>query len=848
MPPRPASLSSRYLVAVALVALATLLRFGLAALLGASAPYAIYHLAVFATAWHAGRGPGFAAVALSALCSTVYFVAPLRPEAASDVQLLASLGLFVVVSSALALVASELQRVQNLLREERDLYATTLRGLSDGVLLVDARGRVEYANPAAEVLGGRVRTGPACPPLDAWLGTEGLAAELAHQPVERELVLASPEGQSREVLLRGGSTQAAGATRRSVLVLHDLTAARQRDAATAGLLERDRQLRLVFNASRALLYLDRDFRLVWANRALRERHGLDEGASTDLATLLGPRARTALEQPLHEAMAGKMVEVEWSELDPSGQPRWWFAALTPDLQSDGSVHGCVVLCVDTTTQRRAEMALRRGEHQKRGVLDNLPELVWIAEPDGACNWFNYRWAEYTGTVVGDWAEPMHEEDHERAVAAWLRAHARGEPFSVEARYRRHDGALRWHLVHVRPLRDSDDAPIWGWCGTVTDIDDQKRAESMLRDEQHRINAFLGTLSHELRNPLAALSAAVQVVRHPRASPAMVTRATDTLERQTGLLRRMVDELLDVSRLIEGRIDLQRRCVPVGELLQDVCVDLAARAESGGVKLECHPPGHDVTIDGDLLRIKQAVENVVLNALSACSPGQRVEVSATAGLPGEAGIRVADNGRGLAPDELAGLVGGDASTLQGSLSGLGLKAVRRIVQLHGGRLVANSGGAGKGTTFDLFFPLYDAQDAARVAGIAPMQGVLLLDERILVIASTGDRAAALAAPLEQFGAEVRQAASGFEGLRVARDWLPTVVICSLDLPSPLSGIDVARLAGEIVPRPRLVAFSDEETDVAAEGFDDCLVGPVSMPRLLAALARPTPTAPPAPVAG
>ena len=268
-----------------------------------------------------------------------------------------------------------------------------------------------------------------------------------------------------------------------------------------------------------------------------------------------------------------------------------------------------------------------------------------------------------------------------------------------------------------------------------------------------------------------------------------------------------------------------------------------------MKLECRTPEREVTIDGDLLRIKQAVENVVLNALSACSPGQRVEVSAIPGQEGEAGIRVADNGRGLSAPELSGLVGGDAALLHGgSLAGLGLKAVQRIVQLHGGRLEARSSGPGQGTTFELFFPLYNAQQAARIAGIAPMQGVLLLEERILVIASPGDQAAALATPLEQFGAEIRQAASGFEGLRVAREWLPTVVICSLDLPSPLSGVDVARLAGEIVPRPRLVAFTDEEPDSPAEGFDDCLAGAVSMPRLLAALARPTPTPSPAPAAG
>jgi CheY-like chemotaxis protein len=300
---------------------------------------------------------------------------------------------------------------------------------------------------------------------------------------------------------------------------------------------------------------------------------------------------------------------------------------------------------------------------------------------------------------------------------------------------------------------------------------------------------------------------------------------------------MVEELLDAARLMDGRIDLQRRCVSLNELLHEVCADLSTRAASDNVDLHCEVPETKISIDGDLLRIKQAVENIVRNALDACSGGGSVHVSVIAGGVGEAGIRIADSGRGLSAEDLATLFEpGKSPGLHNGL-GLGLKTVHRIVQLHGGRVVARSDGPGTGATFELYFPLFDTR---AVIGADPTaaQRSQLIGQRVLIIAGGTD---ALVAPLEHCGAEVRRAASGFEGIRTAASWSPTAVVCDLDLPSPLTGCDVARqIAAQTAQRPRLIAIGDAgRVDVAAArnaGFDDCLARPIALPRLLATLAQ------------
>lgn len=600
----------------------------------------------------------------------------------------------------------------------------------------------------------------------------------------------------------------------------------------------------IVDASDARVFrVDRDLRLTWANRALRRRHGLAERLGGSLAEVFDAQKRAVLLRPLQRALAGSTESIEWRAVGSDGRPFWTLTTISPDVEADGAIHGCVVVSVDSTAQHRADEARQRGEERKRGVLDNLPDLVWTTGADGVADWFNHRWIDYGGRSITDWTDLMPAEDRESARAAWSDARRRSDAFDLEVKLLRRDGELRWHLLRMHPLRESvTDATVWGWCGSCTDIDDRKRAEEAMRSTQQRISTFLGALSHELRNPLAALAAATQVMRHPRAAPEMVARALDTFERQTSQLSRMIDELLDATRLMDGRIDLQFGDVSLGDLVREICDDLGARAAAEGVTLHCEQPSSPVVARIDALRIKQAVVNLVVNALQACRGEGSVTVSVIAGDTLEAGIRVADSGCGLTAERLAALFepGAGAPQRGGAVGGLGLglKIARHIAELHGGRLVADSAGSGRGATFELSFPRERAEAQAAEALPAATD---LAGQRVLVIGEAVDAQAI--EEIGRSGAEVLHARTGIEGLRLfARD-LPTVLVCDLDLPAPLSGCDVLREIdrGGARPRPRAIAIgSDAGVDVEAAkaaGFDDCLVRPVSSARLLPALVPP-----------
>jgi PAS domain S-box-containing protein len=611
------------------------------------------------------------------------------------------------------------------------------------------------------------------------------------------------------------------------------------------------RLQSILDASDArLFHLDSDFKLTWANRTLRKRHGIEDIAGAALTTLFDPQKRVALMRPLQRAMEGHCETLEWRALDAGGQSCWTYTMITPDLDARGKVRGCVVVCLDTTTRHLADVARQRNDDQRRGILESLPDLVWMATADGTGEWFNHRWAEFTGRSVADWLAPVHPEERQHACSDWQRALAEGTPLEIEVRLQRHDKEWRWHRVRAQPLRQSiTDATVWGWCGSCTDVDDQKRAATALKTNQQRLTSFLGTLSHELRNPLAAISAAVQILRHPKALPDMTTRAMETLDRQVAFLARMVGELFDSAQVVSGKIDLQRRRVAINEIIRGVCESLAAGAADKGIALVWTTHATDPFIDADFLRIHQALENVVLNAINACALGDTVTVSPLSGSSGDVGLRVTDTGCGLSSDAIAQLLESDI-VLDGAHPaglGLGLATVNRIVELHGGRINVTSAGPGKGTTFDLYFPLYRDHDTDTVESVATRRTQRLPDQRVLIISRSATEIEGL---LGQCGAELRSAMMGFEGLRIAEAWPVTAVLCDLDLPAPLSGYDVAR---QIRARPspqrmHLVAIGEDDAidlpTVKAAGFDEVLVRPISLQRLLDKLTmtdNPSPTA-------
>jgi two-component system, sensor histidine kinase len=227
---------------------------------------------------------------------------------------------------------------------------------------------------------------------------------------------------------------------------------------------------------------------------------------------------------------------------------------------------------DITERKLAEEALRRSEAQFRQLADSLPQIVWTARPDGYLDYYNERWYEYTGFPRGQygeasWVPILHPDDVRRCKDTYYGCIKSGRPYQIEYRFKdRATGGYRWFLGRAFPVRDGQ-ARIVRWFGTCTDIDDTKRAEEALQEADRRKDEFLATLAHELRNPLAPLRNAVELLRRAGGDAGLMEQARTMMERQLGQMVRLVDDLLDLSRIAAGKLRLRRERVGLEAVLR-----------------------------------------------------------------------------------------------------------------------------------------------------------------------------------------------------------------------------------------------------------------------------------------
>ena len=237
-------------------------------------------------------------------------------------------------------------------------------------------------------------------------------------------------------------------------------------------------------------------------------------------------------------------------------------------------------------------ALRESEAKFRTIADAMPQMVWSTLPDGYHDYYNQQWYNYTGVphnaTDGDgWNDMFHPDDSARAWAAWRASLATGKVYEIQYRLRHHSGVYRWVLGRALPVRN-DAGAIIRWMGTCTDIDDQKQAEDALRQASLRKDEFLAMLAHELRNPLAPISSAAQLLLLANPDPARVHKAGHIIVRQVRHLTELVDDLLDVSRVTRGHITLTLGTV-------DLCAVVAEAAEQAGPLLAARR--HSLTLEG-----------------------------------------------------------------------------------------------------------------------------------------------------------------------------------------------------------------------------------------------------------
>jgi PAS domain S-box-containing protein len=579
-------------------------------------------------------------------------------------------------------------------------------------------------------------------------------------------------------------------------------------------------------------------------------------------TWLNPRACDFFGFPMEELVGRRVTEViprAWEAPDvfatltrvlATGEPaelevrggrrgadRWYLNHVVP------LGDGVAVWFSDVTERHRTEQRLRESEARFRRLADTAPVMIWVTNHEN-CEFVNREFLEYTGLTLPEvlgtrWMDAMHPEDRDAYVGAFRRAVAEGSYFEAQSRFRRTDGTWRWFTSRALPVYEPD-GRFAGHVGCSADIDDVKRSQVLLQEADRRKDEFLAVLAHELRNPLAPIRQAAAITAACGATPAQVAQAREIIERQVGHMALLLDDLLDVSRITRGVLELRRRDVVLDELLTGAVESARPVMERKGHRLVVDTRDRDLRLNVDPVRISQVLTNLLTNAAKFTPPGGIVGL-ATRVEDGCLVIEVADDGVGIAPENLKSVfgmfsqVGPALDRTEGGL-GIGLALVKGIVELHGGSVEALSRGLGHGSCFIVKLPLgMGPVRPAAISGIAMHMRVE--PRRILVVDDNVDAADSLAMLLQLDGHDVGVANGGPEALQRLAGF--DARICILDI--GMQGMNGYQLAerlreGEDPARRRLLIAltgwgqAADRARAAEAGFDHHLTKPVDLDRL------------------
>ena len=436
------------------------------------------------------------------------------------------------------------------------------------------------------------------------------------------------------------------------------------------------------------------------------------------ATYLEPLGITSmLDAPIR--VGGRMVGVVCHE--HVGPPRQW----REDEQAfAGSVADAVSLALEENERRRAEVALRESEERYRRIVETALEGIWAIDAQSRTTYANPRMAEMLGYTVEEMMgrnafDFAHPDDANPANQEWDQRR-QGVASRPEFRFLRKDGSILWAQCSAAPLLD-EAGRFAGAFTMVVDITDRKQAEAereeiLLRERKARAEAetanrikddFLATVSHELRTPLNAMAGWVHLLRSGSLDVATTERALETVDRNVRAQAQIIDDVLDVSRIVQGSLALAFQPVDLAAILHHVVESLRPAAQSKDIALHTafEAPGTEVTGDPD--RLQQVAWNLLANAVKFTPRGGSVEVR-LARQDGDLKLEVCDSGEGISPDFLPHVferfrqADSSASRIHGGL-GLGLSIVRHLVELHGGTVSAESPGIGHGSRFTVLLP-------------------------------------------------------------------------------------------------------------------------------------------------
>ncbi|WP_167759678.1 PAS domain S-box protein [Massilia horti] len=512
------------------------------------------------------------------------------------------------------------------------------------------------------------------------------------------------------------------------------------------------------------------------------------------------------------------------------------------------IRECVQRVGARVQKARAEAALRESEARFRALAEASPALIWQLGPDGGAMYFNQRYLDVTGMSVSElldngWHQVIHPDDLQTYAAAADEALQQRKPFQMRVRCKVHDGQWHWFESSAMPWF-SDDGQYRGLVGISIDVTEAVLAEESLREADRRKDEFLATLAHELRNPLAPISNAVHLLRQPDGRR-RADRIVEMVGRQVQQIVRLVDDLMEVSRITRGKIELERRPLALGEVLAAAVETSLPAIEQASHRLEVALPDEPLVVAGDRVRLTQVFTNLLNNAARYTDRGGRICVGARRE-EGWAVITVRDNGMGIAPEQLPHVfemfvqLHRPASRGPGGL-GIGLTMVRNLVEMHGGQVEASSAGPGQGSEFRVRLPLLAPDALSPPADTRHQAGAPLAGRRVLIVDDNRDAADSLSLLLASKGADAKAVYDGESGLALLPILRPHVLVLDIGMPR-LNGHEVARRVRDSGRFPGLCIIAltgwgqqADRQQSRISGFDHHLTKPVdlaSLERLIA----------------
>ncbi|AVH67496.1 ATP-binding protein [Nostoc sp. 'Peltigera membranacea cyanobiont' N6] len=610
--------------------------------------------------------------------------------------------------------------------------------------------------------------------------------------------------------------------------------------------------------------LDREWRYTFVNDRLADVVGIQK------KDLLGrivwevfpDLVKTEFYTQVHRAIAQQtVVRFEYFH---APWKRWFENRLYPFGE------GISIFVTEISDRKQAEKALRESEEQFRNMADNAPFMVWVTDIAGYCTYLSKSWYDFTdqteemGLGFG-WLNAVHPEDYDDAKNIFLEAKSYCSAFRMEYRLRRKDGVYRWTIDAANPWFGVD-GQFKGYIGSVIDITERKAAEAerdrllqleqAARTEAERANRikdeFLAVLSHELRSPLNPILGWARLLQTREFHQAEIKKAIATIERNAKLQAQLIEDLLDVSRILQGKLNLNMLPVNLVLVIEAGLETVRLAAEAKDIQIKTMLDASLAHVLGDSGRLQQVIWNLLSNAVKFTPEGGKIAIQLER-IDTQAQITVSDTGKGIDPEFIPYVFEyfrqADSTTTRrfGGL-GLGLAIVRHLIELHGGTIWAESLGEGQGAIFTVRLPLIKKE-------LTPKEQInidrlndsstteILTGIKILVVDDDDDTREFHTFVLEQEGARVIAVVSAKEALQVLAESEPDILLSDIGMPET-DGYMLMRqvralqaLQAKQIPAIALTAYAGEinQQQALESGFQRHLSKPVEPEELVKAIA-------------